>query len=234
MAANSHSLDLESGSTQYAYVADTASLSITTKISMACWVRFESLTGGEMTFLGKYDAAQVAYLFMWNDTGDNLQFYTPEGNVNSSWTPSTATWYHLAVTFDSVANEVKFYVNGAQQGTTQTLNNAIPDTTARLAIGSYNTASTPAGLFDGLIDEVVVTSDILSLSEIGSLYAGYDAMDAALALDNIAGYWKLNNDYSDSSGNSNTLTASGSPVFSTTVPFSDYAVSFIPKIYNFI
>jgi hypothetical protein len=36
----------------------------------------------------------------------------------------------------------------------------------------------------------------------------------------LKAYWKLDNDYTDSSGNSNTFTAVNNPTFSTSVPFT--------------
>lgn len=54
---NTHSLDLESGSSHYAYRADTASLSITGDLSLGGWFKFESLpsSGNTMTLIGKWD-----------------------------------------------------------------------------------------------------------------------------------------------------------------------------------
>lgn len=227
MAANSHSLDLERGSSQYASVADTAPLSITGNISLAAWVKLESSPAGlEFAIAAKYSGTgdQRSYVFYFN--GNALAFaHDATGNsptnLQTSFTPSTGQWYHIAVTYNVSTGTAKFYVNGAQQGSDVTGGEAsIFNSTAAFSIGAYG--ATPQSFFDGLIDEVVVTSDVISSQELADLYAGWDATEK---LDNIAGYWKLNNNYTDSSGNGATLTAANSPAFSTDVPFSNYATS---------
>ena len=90
-----------------------------------------------------------------------------------NWTPSLNTWYHVAVTFN--AGSVTFYVNGVQQGTTQSavvssLNQS--DTNSFFA-GAYSTTggtSPNAAFFDGKMDEVGVWSRALSGAEISQLY----------------------------------------------------------------
>ena len=59
-------------------------------------------------------------------------------------------------------------------------------------------------------------------SEISNLYSGPDAFANGTS---TQGIWLFNGGYTDTSGNNNTLTAQGSPVFSTTVPYSSAATS---------
>ena len=57
MSFNRYSLDLESSSSQYAYVADNAALSVTGNFTVEGWFRFESLSstlGVEQFIAGKY------------------------------------------------------------------------------------------------------------------------------------------------------------------------------------
>lgn len=53
---NTKSLDLEASSSQYAWAADSASLSITGSLSLECWIKPESLptSGNQMTLMSKW------------------------------------------------------------------------------------------------------------------------------------------------------------------------------------
>ncbi len=78
------------------------------------------------------------------------------GSVSVDWsTPSTGTWYHFAVTRNGA--EVKFYIDGSQVGSTQTINASTPiDAEAGpLQIGgdSYDSR-----WFDGYIQNFRLTS----------------------------------------------------------------------------
>ena len=84
-------------------------------------------------------------------------------------------WYHVAVTFN--AGSVAFYVNGVQQGTTQSavvssLNQS--DTNSFFA-GAYSTnggTTANAAFFDGKMDEVGIWSRARSATEVSQLYNG--------------------------------------------------------------
>lgn len=231
MAANSHSLDLEAGSSQYASAADSASLSITGNLSISFWVKFETTpsSGNTMDLVSKYDdqtADDRSWRFFLFNEGGTLKLQlnisnngTAQESLAVAWTPSTATWYYIVLTFTAAASEARFYIDNAQQGTTQTGTfTAISDEPSSLFIGAIN--PTPSSFLDGLIDEIVITSDVLSAQERQDLFDGWDATEK---VDNMAAYYKLNNGYLDETANNNDLTASGSPVFSTDVPFANYA-----------
>lgn len=236
MAANSHSLDLELTSSQYASRADTASLSITDDISFSAWVKVEQLpstAAGSFSICSKGDngAGTESWVFyitsadklslIWSSDGGSINrtIFTSDATVLAGG--DVGSWVHFAVAADVGAKTATMYKNGASIASTKTtdLASAIYDGNGSTAIGCLPAAS-PTFFMDGMMDEVVITSDIMTSTEIGFLYAGWDATQK---VNNIAAYWKLNNDYTDSSGNGNTLTASGSPVFSTSVPFANYA-----------
>lgn len=235
MAANTHSFDLESSSSQVATAADSASLSITGDMSGACWVNFESLpsSGNRMCMFAKwehtgsnkrnYDLAlnnnSGTYELWWSHSSDG----TWKGSSAVTWNLSDGTWYHVAVTVD-VSGSITFYVDGSQQGSPQASpdTSGIQDSDRKFCIGAEDIENTPTSYFDGKIDEMVITSDLMSAQEISDLNSGWVATEK---VDNIAAYWKLNNAYTDDSGNSNTLTGVNSPTFSTTVPFANYAAA---------
>jgi len=66
------------------------------------------------------------------------------------------------------------------------------------------------GFSIGLVIGACLAASLASANDLTDPYRPDDVSD------NLVGYWKFDNDYTDSSTNSNTLTPSGSPVFSTT------------------
>ena len=100
------------------------------------------------------------YVFAINVV-NNLSFYSSNGSsagwTGVNWTPSLNTWYHVAVTFN--AGSVAFYVNGVQQGTTQTavVSSLNQSDTNKFFAGAYSTnggTTANAAFFDGKMDEV--------------------------------------------------------------------------------
>jgi len=220
--ANTHSLDLERGSSQYAFVADTAPLSITGNLSIEAWVRLESLpsVGGEAYCIAAkmdQDGTNASYNFCIA-TNDKMRFFTSDdGNLVANGDANTAlsinTSYHLGVTY-STAGSCTFYLNKVPDGNPSGLDTSISNNTSRFTIGAVDTQSTARFFMDGLVDEVAVYNAIVALDTL-------DNQADKTGRTNMVGYWKLNNDYVDVVNAAN-LTAVGSPVFSTTVPFVDY------------
>jgi len=232
--ANTHSLDLESGSSQYAYIADVSQtgLDVTGDISIEGWIKLESLPSDGSTFpiVSKWNgSSNLSYLFTYSNDGGvyKLQIFWTSGgssanlsNFTYTVTLSTGVWYHIAVTADVSVPSALFYVDGTEYASTSvsTGATAIYDGVAEFQIGKKQDDTV---YFDGLIDEVRVWSDIRSGAEISANYQKELTGSEA----NLVGYWKLNNNYLDETSNNNDLTASGSPVFSTDVPFTGSVTS---------
>lgn len=223
--ANTHSLSLEKDNSQYAYVTDKAVHSITGDLTIEAWVRMESLSGSgneTFAFVSKWgETGQFSYEFYLADNSGNQQLTlqvssagTVATQAGPTWVYSLNTWYHIAVTYDASAGTATFYINGSVEGSPiGGLATSIFNGTSNLAIGGGSTGS--RRFHDGLIDDVRLWNDIRTAEEISANYRREVEVDAA----NLVGYWKFNNDYTDATSNNNTLTASGSPVFSTNIPF---------------
>jgi len=61
-------------------------------------------------------------------------------------------WQHVAFTYEGATKRLKCYVDGDQQGSTQTLTNALPVDDGNLYLGTYNGATTSYP-FKGTLDE---------------------------------------------------------------------------------
>lgn len=221
MALNTKSIDLEAGSSHYLTAADSATLSPTDDATCEAWVWFESLPSDGNVFIifDKYSDGTNQHSYrvtLLNDSGTyRIQGISSadgssDNNVNVAWTPSTSTWYHLAVVFD-VGVGTLFYVGGSQQGTTQTMAASIHNGTGALNIGG----SAGGSNFDGLIDEVRIWSEARSQAEIAANKD--DHIDPET--ENLNAYWRLNDALTDETGNGNTLSNPNSAGFSSTVPF---------------
>jgi hypothetical protein len=222
MAANSHSLDLELSSSQYASITDAAQtgLDFSSAFTFAAWIKPESIPDiGELIFKTNYRV----YLYSDNTiTGVITGSDAKVDNYKYTLTSPIGNWTHVAITADSSqasATTFEFFVNGSSVGNgTAVLSQNATD------IGTNSDPfqvgwGTTTHYYDGLIDELVVIDRVLTSTEIGYLYAGYDALQK---ISDLSGYWKFNNDYLDETANNNDLTSSGSPVFSATVPFANY------------
>jgi len=223
MAYNSASLDLEASSSQYAYVADNAALSITGDISIEAWIKYttpttESEIVNKVTYTNNF-----SYRFYLDNSPYNLKFQYSQGGTTSTITQRTCNttmsayegkWIHVAVTVDVSAKDIKFYINGELQSSTANDQNAISiyDGTSDFRIGS----SGASNYLNGLISNVRVWSDIRTQQEIqDNMYSILTGTD-----NNLVGSWFNDaNDYNDDAG-TNNLTAVNSPVFSTNVPWT--------------
>lgn len=225
---NTHSLDLESGSSQYAAANDSASLDIVGNLTIEAWLKFESFSSNTMTIVGKYHtgSAQQSYLFFYDGVGNtlNLGISSTGSNVNFgtvSWTPTLATWYHVAVVY-TTGGTADFYVNSVQQGAQQTgINTSIFNGSEKVGVGALGINGGASGFFDGLVDEVRVWATNRSQAQIAANYRTELVGNET----NLNAYWTLNNVYTDSTANANTLTSSGSPAFSTDIPDWSVAVA---------
>lgn len=131
---------------------------------------------------------------------------------------STGTWNRWAVTWDASASTYKFYKDGSLLGTKTGTMTAIHDNAGIFHIGAEeNSGGSKANFFDGLMDDVRVWNDVRTVTELSN----HNQKVLLGTEPNQVAYYKLDGDYTDSqTDGNNDLTASGSPVFSTDVPFS--------------
>jgi len=225
MAALTHSIDLESGSTQYLSVADTVPLSIVGNLTIEAWINLESDTTATQDIATKFETSgnQRSYALAIRSTGVLTIAISSDGtNANTVTADSNyayflgglAQWIHVAVTYNAAAGTCKFYINGVLDSLGSGLPTSIFNSTAAFAIGASSVGSTPTDKFDGKVRDVRVFASERTAAQILTDMLSITANGAA-------GHWSLNNVYTDDSGNGATLTPSGSPAFATSVPFAD-------------
>lgn len=213
--ANTHSIDLEAGSSQYLSATDSASLSVTGNMTVEMWVKPESQPGTNASFglVAKYVAEgnQRSYMIKYQDSAGTkrLQVITSADgstvlNGTVDYTLSNGTWYHLAFVYTAASGQCEVFVDGTSVGTITGLSTSLLDGTAAFLIGNDDSNQ----YFDGLIDDVRLWSTVRTQAQIQD--NRYTEIDSATGLE---GSWHLNNALTDASGNSNTLTNNGTASF---------------------
>lgn len=135
-----------------------------------------------MILCKNYDTGQRSYTFsLFNDGGTlKLQAIIDQDGdgvtrdiYRWNWTPSTSTWYHLALTItpgNASATTFEVFIDGVSQGngTAVVSGNVsgIFNGTAPFQIGCNNQPGTPDQFFDGKIDEVRVWNTVRTSTQI--------------------------------------------------------------------
>ncbi|MBI2010363.1 MAG: LamG domain-containing protein [Candidatus Chisholmbacteria bacterium] len=153
------------------------------------------------------------------DVECSLDLATTDATLNISAPITTAAWNHIAVTWsDDADDEITIWINGYNRGSSTNGDGAPAADTNNLLIGGTTTAN-----FDGKIDEFRVYSAELSASEIliDANAGSASAMGGVLGTQDSEGsggnppiaWWKIDENtgtsIADTSGNGNTVTASG-------------------------
>ena len=226
--ANTHSLSLVAASSQYASIGDTASLSINgTTLTIEAWVKMTSTTVGGYP-VGKWHDENLGRSYSIFMQASPLIFHLEKSTTgsnngssnNNNTSLSEGIWTHIAFTLSDTTSIA--YVNGvADGGGNSTLPaGSIYDSTRNFMIGAKNSQA-PDNFFGGLIDEVRVWNVVRTATEIANNYQTELVGNES----GLVAYYKLNNNYNDTTANANNLTASGSPIFSIDVPFGSVATN---------
>lgn len=130
------------------HIGDTALLDVGTgDFTVDMWVRFNA-TGGLYGFCEWGDYATAGFLCQLS--GTTFQIYVNNVNRNYTWSPSTATWYHLAI--ERYSANIYIYVDGTKLAAAQASTENISGSTGGATFGDSHTLADRA--FNGWIDEV--------------------------------------------------------------------------------
>ena len=193
--------------TTYSYVTvPYSSVLIPASVTATTWI-FSTLpaSGGWQNPLTKATGnGNYGYEFTINPTGD---FYFNVNNgmaglgiTSSPYTLSPQRWYFAAGSYDSVNGLVYLYINGAPVGSPASAPmGALQDNHQPLYIGSR---STGYGGFNGFLSNVQVYNSTLTANQILALYL--EGMGGApMTLQPLVGWWPLNGNSNEYSGNNN-------------------------------
>jgi hypothetical protein len=175
-------IDLD-GVNDYVYASDDNTLDITGAITIAAWIKADSLTTGteENRLALKGGGTHTANIYTFEVDDGNVRFYLDSDSgppdtgqcdgsssqrcVRGATTINTGEWYHVVGWYDG-SSEVRVYVNGVQDGSVATSDAGVPNSSPFLVGGRDNSSD----MFDGVIDDLRVYNRALSQAEITRLY----------------------------------------------------------------
>jgi subtilisin family serine protease len=142
-------------------IPDSASLDLTTGMTIEAWVRPTSNTNWRTVVL-KEDAGGLAYALYSSNGSRPAAYVHTDGDVDATGPAAVPlnTWTHLATTYDGAT--LRLFVNGVQVSS-QALSGGITTTTGALRIGGNAVWSE---YYRGLIDDVRIYNRALTGAEI--------------------------------------------------------------------
>lgn len=207
-----NSADLVASTNSHFTRADNALLDLTGALTLETWIYYDgAIAAGTKDIVYKQEnsGSFLGYRWYLNNAKNEIHFSSQSTDKGVAWAPSQDTWYHIAVTSDGAGN-VKFYVNGVQQGSTQTSFTNPSDGTQTFYVGA-DTGNTVADVKLSLMR--VWKGEDRTVTEIA------DNMCNVLGpTTNLSAEWTLDNTVNDNSGNSLTLTNVNTATFAAVLP----------------
>lgn len=160
-------------------------LALTNSFTVTAWVKPGTLAASSYTRI--VDANyKTGFLLTTNNNATQYAFIVADGTGTlaaatcpaATSSVSSGTWQFLSATYSyisSVSGTAKFYINGAQSGSTCTLVTAAAPAPGPLALGycavSGQGCAANVNVFDGQIGSVRIYNRVLSVAEISAIYA---------------------------------------------------------------
>ncbi len=173
------------GTGDFVSVPDNPSLDATTAGTLEAWIYITTLqTNADI--ITKGDTTDGYSLYTDGTTGNQIVFSlynaSASNTITGTTTLSTATWYHLAATWDGA--NMNLYVNGVQDST------MVPTLSAGNSPGILTVASGNGSNFNGRIDEARVWTLARTQTQIkANMCKKLVGSEAGLG-----GYWRFDED----------------------------------------
>jgi len=151
----------------YLQAGDSPSLRIPSTVTLSAWIYNTSDNSNGGMIAEKRDATNPGSNYNYGlslQPGGQLLFQFNDGSYQSSFSPTGVvpknTWAHVAVSVNESTQLVTFYVNGALNSTT-TKSGTMPSSgSGVLQIGNYGTYGGGGFSFEGILDEVRISSSV--------------------------------------------------------------------------
>ena len=147
---------LFNGTSAYATSTPTSLYSFGTgDFTVEFWLNFTATTNRQ-DILDWYVSASDRGGIKWNVAAGNLTYYISPitaNAINVAWTPSTNTWYHIALVRSSGVS--KFYIDGVGQTPTYNDNRNYNTATYSLHLGKDSAAA--SSWFNGYLEDIRVS-----------------------------------------------------------------------------
>ena len=236
------------GVDNYVTIPNSSTLSFGTgNFTISLWAYLDS-TGALQRLAGKKGvaASDAGYAIYYNPATQKLLYSVANGSTNGEvWTANTIPmncWHHIVMVADSSdANKGYFYVDGVKYLISSASQNLNVDSSYSFDIGRI--VSSSALPLKGKIDEVKVYNYARTPAQVAYDYSkgkpvaqyrfdegsgtiahnDYSSADSGIA---PVGLWRMDNNWSDSSGNNNNGTTNGGMAFSSSAKIGPYCGSF--------
>lgn len=159
---------------QYLWVADNASLSPTSEMSVSFWTRMDTLVN-LWALVSKWDETWNQRTFGVAIDSSKFKFWISDDWTNfdslaHSWTASTGTLYHAVATYKNWTNWIKIYVNNSVAQTSPSNATSVYNSTANFNIWRADTFGGATYYVDWMIDLVWYWNRELTSTEVSELY----------------------------------------------------------------
>jgi hypothetical protein len=190
--------DFERADNDYLEIVDASQsgLDFSGDFSFSLWFNLESALSGyaNMCLLSKYDfntPTQAYSLDMSHNSGNNrVRLITSDNgsnnsqmNVDTGFTFSTATWYHLVASFDASASTFELFINGSSEGTAVGAHTSIFNSSAPFRLSGFGVSPVDAP-FDGQMKEVSIWSNTKDATDASTLYNSGTPLEYSSASNN--------------------------------------------------
>ena len=162
--------NLLNGTDQYYDAGNPTEVQITDAITVACWVKLGTLSGGRFV-MTKYGESSDRdwYILLHGGTGlltVQVQTTGVTTTISDPTTPTVDEWLHVAFTYNKV--NVILYVNGVQVAIAANTS-SLKATSAPVRIG-VNSATIPSSYMDGSLPFPSINDTALSAATILEMY----------------------------------------------------------------
>ena len=188
------------GTTEYAEITHSSSINLSSEMTLSIWVNLDSLgVLGSDNLLGKINSTtgyRLEYV-KFPVAKFGIVFYSGGvlKRVQTTTTPVTGAWYHVAGTYDGTT--IKIYLNGVEENSS-TFTGGIDTNTQNVTINATGSVAI-ATIFDSALSSTRISE--LSIAKDPSLYT---QTDLVMGLPLNAGSSSPNDD-TTSNGNDATL-----------------------------
>lgn len=161
---------------------------------IASYIQTTGTFGNGGTWFGRNNglASSALNFYRISDTGTLSGLQAPTGAYGN-----TTTWYHLAVVYNASTQTIRTYFDGVFKTQTSSTTTAVPNSTSN----TFGIAAHP-----GKYADFAIFNRALSDAEVADM-ADYRVPQVTSGL---VAFWRLDSDATDSSGNGNNGTVSGS------------------------
>lgn len=198
------------GTDEFLRVSNSASLQISTNLTLSAWVKGNNGAIGGIICKDDYGVAKRSYdLFQYPNIPSRIAAVVSQNGTDLLYLSSSLTafdvvpaWHHVAMTFSN--NTIKLYVDGVlDPSPTLDLNatvNTLLVSDQDVTIGSFLQNNAPASVYIGLIDEPSIWNATLTDAEIAEIYNGGDPTNLLThsKASNLVSWWRMGDAVGDS------------------------------------